>query len=101
MRDLGATRIAPLKSGSLCVKFQSILFLWMWVQVVAGEPAFPEVGMQENGTLNYGLALFHAGFLVVCNWIVWQARKVVQSFCIAKMSLPTILRLLLLDVCSS
>ena len=44
-------------------------------QVVAGEPAFPEAGLAEDGSLDYGIALFHAGFLVVCNWIVWQASR--------------------------
>ena len=27
---------------------------------------------QEDGNLNYGMALFHVFFLVICNWIVWQ-----------------------------
>ncbi len=47
------------------------------LQVVAGESAFPDAGLQENGAINYGQAVFHAGFLVVANWIVWQARDVV------------------------
>ena len=42
---------------------------------MAGEPAFPEAGLAEDGSLDYGIALFHAGFLVVCNWIVWQASR--------------------------
>ncbi len=53
-------------------RFERALFTLF--RIVAGDPLFPVAVLGEDGALRYGATLFYVGFLVVCNWVAWQAR---------------------------